>query len=65
VEAAVKDERFLATILFTDIVGSTERAAELHDEGWRRLRREHDARVRRELRRFGGRDRHGRRLPRA
>ena len=46
--------RSLATVLFTDIVGSTERAAELRDAGWRDLRQEHDRRVRRELRRFGG-----------
>lgn len=49
-------ERSLATVLFTDIVGSTERAAELRDAGWRELRAEHDRRVRRELRRFGGRE---------
>ena len=48
--------RSLATVLFTDIVGSTERAAELRDAGWRDLRQEHDKRVRRELRRFGGRE---------
>jgi class 3 adenylate cyclase/TolB-like protein len=47
-------ERSLATVLFTDIVGSTERAAELRDTGWRDLRQEHDRRVRRELKRFGG-----------
>ncbi|HUE95389.1 MAG TPA: adenylate/guanylate cyclase domain-containing protein [Longimicrobiaceae bacterium] len=46
--------RSIATVLFTDIVGSTERAAELRDAGWRKLREEHDRRVRRELRRFGG-----------
>ena len=46
--------RSLATILFTDIVSSTERAAALRDTGWRELREEHDRRVRRELRRFGG-----------
>lgn len=48
--------RSLATVLFTDIVGSTERAAELRDVGWRELRQEHDRRVRRELRLFGGRE---------
>jgi hypothetical protein len=47
-------ERSLATVLFTDIVGSTERAAELRDARWRELRAEHDRCVRRELRRFGG-----------
>ena len=49
-------ERSLATILFTDIVGSTERATELGDRKWRQLLEEHHARVRRELRRFGGRE---------
>ena len=49
-------ERSLATILFTDIVGSTERAAELRDAGWRELRSEHDRQVRRALRQFGGRE---------
>ena len=44
----------LATILFTDIVGSTERAAQLRDRGWRDLRHEHDRRIRHELRRYGG-----------
>jgi class 3 adenylate cyclase/tetratricopeptide (TPR) repeat protein len=46
----------LATVLFTDIVGSTERAAELRDRAWGELRLKHHARVRRELRRFGGRE---------
>jgi SARP family transcriptional regulator, regulator of embCAB operon len=44
----------LATVLFTDIVGSTERAAELGDKRWAAmLERHHDA-VRAELERFGG-----------
>jgi class 3 adenylate cyclase/tetratricopeptide (TPR) repeat protein len=47
-------ERSLATILFTDIVGSTERAAELRDAGWRDLREAHDRNVRQEIKRFGG-----------
>jgi class 3 adenylate cyclase len=49
-------DRVLATVLFTDIVGSTERLAELGDRGWRELLREHHARVREELQRFGGRE---------
>ncbi len=49
-------ERFLATILFTDIVGSTELAASLGDGVWRQLVAAHHAAVRRELRRFGGRE---------
>jgi class 3 adenylate cyclase len=43
-----------ATILFTDIVGSTERAAALGDAAWRELLERHHAAVRRELRRFRG-----------
>jgi class 3 adenylate cyclase len=42
-------ERALATILFTDIVGSTETAARLGDRRWRDLLERHDAAVRREL----------------
>ena len=49
-------DRVLATVLFTDIVGSTERAVELGDRRWRDLLREHDATVRRELDRFRGRE---------
>jgi class 3 adenylate cyclase len=44
----------LATVLFTDIVGSTERAAELGDRGWRELLDRHHTLVRRELTRFRG-----------
>jgi class 3 adenylate cyclase len=44
----------LATVLFTDIVGSTERAAELGDRGWRELLERHHSLVRRELARFRG-----------
>ena len=47
----------LATILFTDIVGSTERAAELGDRAWRELLERHHAFVRRELTRFRGEER--------
>ena len=49
-------DRVLATVLFTDIVGSTERAAELGDRRWRELISTHDAAVRRELERFRGRE---------
>ncbi len=48
--------RFLATVLFTDIVGSTARAAELGDRAWRDLLERHNAVVRRELKAFGGRE---------
>jgi class 3 adenylate cyclase len=46
----------LATVMFTDIVGSTERAAELGDARWRELLSAHQAAVRRELTRFRGRE---------
>ena len=46
----------LATVLFTDIVGSTERAAELGDRRWTELLDRHDAVVRGELDRFRGRE---------
>jgi class 3 adenylate cyclase len=49
-------ERVLATIVFTDIVGSTERAATLGDDRWRDLLDNHDTIVRHELQRFGGRE---------
>jgi adenylate cyclase len=49
-------ERLLATILFTDIVGSTDVAARLGDESWQRLVAAHHAAIRRELRRFRGRE---------
>ncbi|MGB0972185.1 MAG: adenylate/guanylate cyclase domain-containing protein [Mycobacterium sp.] len=48
--------RVLTTIVFTDIVGSTERAAALGDERWHDLLDKHDQIVRRELARFGGRE---------
>jgi class 3 adenylate cyclase len=44
----------LATILFTDLVGSTAKAAELGDRRWRELLSEHHARTRRELLRHRG-----------
>jgi pimeloyl-ACP methyl ester carboxylesterase len=47
-------ESVLATVLFTDIVASTERAAELGDRAWRDLLQRHHALVRRELIRFRG-----------
>ncbi|MCV7195163.1 adenylate/guanylate cyclase domain-containing protein [Mycobacterium angelicum] len=49
-------ERVLTTIVFTDIVGSTERAAALGDERWRDLLDHHDTLVRQEIQRFGGRE---------
>lgn len=47
-------DRVLATILFTDIVGSTERAVALGDRAWRALLSSHRAQVRRELAQFRG-----------
>jgi pimeloyl-ACP methyl ester carboxylesterase len=49
-------DRVLATVLFTDIVGSTELAADLGDRRWRELLEQHNALVRRELTRFRGRE---------
>jgi class 3 adenylate cyclase len=54
-EAPVPDS-ILTTVLFTDIVGSTERAAELGDASWRDLLARHHAAVRRELARFRGQE---------
>jgi len=48
-------DRVLATLLFTDIVGSTERAAGMGDARWRALLDEHDALARQEIERFRGR----------
>ena len=48
-------DRVLATVMFTDIVSSTERAAELGDRRWRDLIESHDALVRRQLERHRGR----------
>ncbi|HVD39431.1 MAG TPA: adenylate/guanylate cyclase domain-containing protein [Solirubrobacterales bacterium] len=53
---AAESERALATILFTDIVGSTEKAAELGDRGWRALLERHDAAVRHQLSLHRGRE---------
>jgi pimeloyl-ACP methyl ester carboxylesterase len=44
----------LATILFTDIVGSTARAAEIGDRAWRELLEQHHARIRQQLARYRG-----------
>ncbi|MGI9556658.1 MAG: alpha/beta fold hydrolase [Solirubrobacterales bacterium] len=52
--SAPEPDRVLSTVLFTDIVGSTERAAELGDSAWRDLLDGHSSRVRQELERFRG-----------
>ena len=49
-------DRVLATVLFTDIVGSSAKASTLGDRGWRELLERHHAIVRRELLRFRGRE---------
>jgi class 3 adenylate cyclase len=49
-------DRMLATVMFTDIVDSTRRAAELGDSGWRDLLQRHDGLVRRALERHRGRE---------
>lgn len=51
-----QSNRVLATVMFTDIVGSTVRAAELGDNRWRDVLATHDAAVRRQLGRFDGRE---------
>jgi pimeloyl-ACP methyl ester carboxylesterase len=56
VRPAPESDRVLATVLFTDIVGSTERATELGDRRWRELLEWHHSVVRRELERFRGRE---------
>jgi class 3 adenylate cyclase len=55
VRRPILSDRVLATVLFTDIVGSTERAAELGDSGWRALLERHDALVREQVVLYRGR----------
>lgn len=54
--APVEVDRVLATVLFTDIVGSTEKAAALGDRRWRDLLDRHHAMIRSNLTRFRGRE---------
>ena len=49
-------DRVLTTVLYTDIVGSTERAATMGDRRWHELLDTHDTVIRRELTRFRGRE---------
>ena len=49
-------DRVLVTLLFTDIVGSTEQAGHLGDRRWRELLDRHDATIRRQLERFQGKE---------
>jgi class 3 adenylate cyclase len=55
-QSDVADDRVLATVLFTDIVDSTRRAAEMGDRDWHALLDAHDAIVRSQLARFRGRE---------
>jgi class 3 adenylate cyclase len=55
-QADVADDRVLATVLFTDIVDSTRRTAEMGDRDWHALLDAHDAVVRSQLTRFRGRE---------
>jgi class 3 adenylate cyclase len=54
--ADIEPDRVLATVLFTDIVDSTRRAAELGDRSWHTLVAQHDVIVRRELMHFHGQE---------
>lgn len=56
VRPAPEPNRVLATVLFTDLVGSTERLGELGDHRWAELLERHHSAVRRELVRFRGRE---------
>jgi len=54
--SAPDHDRVLSTVLFTDIVGSTERARELGDRGWHEVLEEHHTRVRGVLEQYRGRE---------
>lgn len=54
--APPEPERVLATVLFTDLIGSTEKAIELGDRRWRDVLQQHHALVRQQLARFRGRE---------
>jgi class 3 adenylate cyclase len=56
VRPAPDPRRVLATVMFTDIVASTERAAEIGDVRWQALLADHHRIVRQRLERFGGRE---------
>jgi class 3 adenylate cyclase len=56
IRPAPESDRVLATVLFTDIVGSTERASSLGDNAWRDVLEQHHASVRRELDQFRGQE---------
>ncbi len=56
VRVAAEPDRVLATVMFTDVVGSTERASALGDRAWKELLDAHDAAVRQQLDAFRGRE---------
>jgi pimeloyl-ACP methyl ester carboxylesterase len=56
VRSRAESDRVLATVMFTDIVGATEKAARLGDRRWTQLLQSHHALVRRELSRYHGRE---------
>jgi len=56
IRPAPEPDRVLSTVLFTDIVGSTERASSLGDSAWRDVLEQHHASVRRELAHFRGQE---------
>src|SRR6185312_4239671 len=55
IRPAPRSDRVLATVLFTDIVGSTERAAEVGDRRWRDILQAHNSAVRGHIERARGR----------
>ena len=55
IRQSTEDDRILATILFTDIVSSTEQAGRLGDRGWREILDRHDRITHRHVERFRGR----------
>ena len=56
VRVAPEPDRVLATVMFTDVARSTERAASLGDRRWKELLDDHDAAIRRQLEAFRGRE---------
>jgi pimeloyl-ACP methyl ester carboxylesterase len=56
VRSGPEPDRVLATVLFTDIVGSTRRAADVGDRAWKELLRQHHFIVRQQLERHRGRE---------
>jgi len=56
VRSVLEEDRVLATVLFADIIGSTERAAELGDRRWREVLESYYVIARREVTRYRGRE---------